>query len=117
MAGSLGLIPLFSDSPTLWINVAELVLIFFGFGLLIGWLHPRRWWVAGFAAWSGLGILAAGLVTERQFRDAPVLTVWVGDGHIRTAPYEVEAQRFTLHLRNEGRQVHELQVFRGKLPK
>lgn len=105
-SGFVGLIPLFSDSPSIWINIVEIVVIFFAAGLLIGFLHPRQWWVAGFAAWPGFLLLAAGLLSDRQFRDAPVLTVSVGDGYIRTASDTIYVSDIRLVQRNGGSRIH-----------
>lgn len=110
--GLLALIPLFSDTPSLWISAAEAGVIFFGTGFLIGFIRPRRWWIAAFAAWPGVLMLIGATLSERGFRDAPVLTVMLSEGAVEVIPTVLPSPKVRLVQRNRGDLIHEIALAR-----
>lgn len=109
--GLIGLVPLFSDSPAAWVGVVEVVLVFFFSGLVIGYAHPERWWIAGLTAWGGVLLGTASLLAPLRFQDAPTLQILITDGKIAVSPSVLVGGDVRLEQSNSGTTTHEIGIF------
>ena len=109
--GLIGAVPLFSNTSAAWVSVVAVVVVFFFSGLVIGYAHPERWWIAGLTAWIGVLLAIAALLTPLQFQNAPKLQIFVTDGKIVASPSVLVRGNVRLEQRNNGTVTHTIGIF------
>lgn len=113
--GFVGLSLLFSDLGPGESGLGRILLtgaFFFFSGLVIGYVAPRRWWLAGLTAWGGVLLGAAGLVSGGPRTDAvAVVQAVVVEGELGLGPATVPAGELVIQQINQGTTLHELALF------
>lgn len=115
--GLLGFSILFGHSLTAWEPVVLFVVFFFLPGLMIGYGHPERWWIAGLIALWGVLLaafsLTASLSTSPSPRaqNAPTLQLSIAEGTIVVSPSILKRGDLRVQQTNSGTTGHEIGIF------
>ena len=89
------------------------VLVIFVAGLIIGYLYPKRWYLAGLSAWSLIifGTLALLTPPIEIPEGVQTIRIKISEGQIRLSPPSIKVGGFYVEYINEGIEEHELAFF------
>ena len=118
LAASLGMpgfSMLFAMDASAWERVVIWVVFFFLSSLMIGYAHPERWWIAGFAAffgvWAATAALTHSLWVPPRVQNAPTLQISITEGKIVVSPSVLKRGDLRLEQSNSGTAAHEIGIF------
>jgi len=109
----------FSDlgpNETIFERIGGVVLVLFIVGIIIGFLYPKRWYLAGLSAWSiiigGTFILVFGPLSPKEIsEEGRTIQIKISEGHIQLSPTFIKAGGLYVDYINEGIEEHELAFF------